>query len=240
MGGGMGGEAGWDGSALWGGGGGYGGGTGGTGGMGGLGSIKSAGIFGKMGRFSQSTGGKIAGGSALVGYSMYQGARSGGQSQGRSIGAGIVGGLGAAALGAGLTGGFSAAMVSGGVMTAGTAGATATGGTALGAMGGLGGVLAAIPVWGWIALGIMLTVGALMMSSGKKQSQTTSQTQINENRISSKIEVTNKNLEIINRNLIALRTDIRTYILPASAYFAEKRNVLEENFALMSRRGFQG
>jgi hypothetical protein len=53
--------------------------------------------------------------------------------------------------------------------------------------------------------------------------------------VASRIDVTNAKLELINRNLIALRQDL-TYILPQSAYFAEKRN-LEDNFSLDSRRG---
>jgi TP901 family phage tail tape measure protein len=53
--------------------------------------------------------------------------------------------------------------------------------------------------------------------------------------IGTKIDVSNKQLQLVNRNLIALRSDIRTFILPESAYFAEKSSV-DDMFALDSRR----
>ena len=116
-------------------------------------------------------------------------------------------------------------------------------------------------VGGSLASGVMGGVGSMLMSSGnpygmvaglaltmlsglfvkkKKQEERTIETQVNEGMVASKIDVTNKSLEIVNRNLIGLRTDIRTYILPSSAYFSEKLGLQEEEFALMSRRGFLG
>ena len=55
-------------------------------------------------------------------------------------------------------------------------------------------------------------------------------------RIGSKIDVTNNQLQNVNRNLIALKTTMETYILPESSYFSEKRN-LEDEFAISSKRG---
>ncbi|MHA1864935.1 MAG: phage tail tape measure protein [Candidatus Heimdallarchaeaceae archaeon] len=54
--------------------------------------------------------------------------------------------------------------------------------------------------------------------------------------VTSRIDVTNKQLQIVNRNLLALKNVIETYMLPESAYFAEKRNI-EDQFSLNARRG---
>lgn len=92
---------------------------------------------------------------------------------------------------------------------------------------------------GWIGLGIMALGMAAGLFGGKKSSQSSIENKTTETKLSSKIDVTNKNLEIINRNLLALKSSIETYILPSSAYFAEKRGI-EDQFALFSRRGFMG
>jgi hypothetical protein len=70
----------------------------------------------------------------------------------------------------------------------------------------------------------------------KKQKNTTTSSSTADAQIASKINVTNRNLEIINRNLVALRSDVRTYMLPGSAYFSTKRS-LDDEFALDSMRG---
>jgi len=54
--------------------------------------------------------------------------------------------------------------------------------------------------------------------------------------VTSRIDITNKQLQIVNRNLLALKNVIETYMLPESAYFAEKRNI-EDQFSLNARRG---
>jgi len=154
----------------------------------------------------------------MTGYSAYQSARAGGIPQGQSIGAGVMGGIGA------MSGMVAAGVSAGGFLGGATA---ATTGTLLG-MG---------PV-GWVILGIAATVGAILMSTmgSKKATQTSIDTRTTENKLSSKIDITNKQLEYVNRNLIAMRSDIRTYILPQSAYWSEK-NSLEAEFSLASRRG---
>lgn len=161
--------------------------------------------------------------SALTGYGMYQGA-GGKQGGGYAVGAGITGGLGALAM-TGAMMGFGAG--AGGIFagTAGMAGA--------GALAGLGFV---VPLIGLALLGLSLYLAS---KGNKKLAQTSVETRTTENRVASKIDVTNKNLEIINRNLVALRSDIQTYILPASVYFAEKRN-LDDEFSLSSRRAYGG
>ncbi len=114
-------------------------------------------------------------------------------------------------------------MGAGGAMFAGSLAAQAASGAA--AMG---------PV-GWIGLALM-AIGMAAGIFGKKGGLQTSMVEKTaENKVASKIDVTNKNLEIINRNLVAMRSDL-TYILPASAYFAEKRGI-DDIFALNSTRG---
>jgi uncharacterized membrane protein YtjA (UPF0391 family) len=148
--------------------------------------------------------------SALTGYSAYQSA--GGGSNG--IGSGIMAGAGSLAL-LGATMGFG--------------GAAATATTAAGA-------LVAMP-WLLPVLGIALLMGSQMFNS-KTQTSTTTSTQ--ENAVSSKIEVSNKQLELVNRNLVALKTTITTYLLPSSAYFSSKSNNIEDEYSVMSKAGYLG
>ena len=161
--------------------------------------------------------------SAMTGYSAYQSARAGGVSQGQSIASGVLTGASGLAIAGGALG-----------MAAGQFGLAM--GSGMGLMGSVGVGLAAIPIAGWIALGIGAIGVALGMFGGKRSKQESSQTSTTENRVASKIDISNKNLEIINRNLLGLKSAIETYMLPSSAYFAEKRG-LEDNFSLHMRRG---
>jgi hypothetical protein len=90
---------------------------------------------------------------------------------------------------------------------------------------------------GWVIaiLGALLMIGSMFMK-GKAAEQKSSETKDTESRVSSKIDITNKQLEIVNRNLVALKNTITTYILPSSVYFAEKMG-LDEQFAVNARRG---
>ena len=51
----------------------------------------------------------------------------------------------------------------------------------------------------------------------------------------SKVEQSNQQLQIVNRNLVALR-QVMEFVLPDSAYFSEKENI-EDNFSINARRG---
>jgi hypothetical protein len=114
--------------------------------------------------------------------------------------------------------------------------AAGTGATVGGGLLGIG-TMNAWNVVGWI---ILIVAAVLMLASlfmkGKKSEQSSSETRTTEAKVSSKIDITNKQLEIVNRNLVALKNTITTYILPSSAYFAEKMG-LDEQFAVNSRRG---
>lgn len=64
------------------------------------------------------------------------------------------------------------------------------------------------------------------------------QTTVEEFRIASKIDVTNKELQIVNRNLVALQNAFETFVLPTSSFFSEKPGpAIESAFSINSRRG---
>ncbi len=108
-------------------------------------------------------------------------------------------------------------------------------GTTQGLLGGAGGALTSLAPFlgpfGAVA-GAALTIASFF--GGKKK--VTEETQEQTVQIASRINVTNKKLDIVNRNLVALRAVFETYVLPDSAYFSESRN-LADQFSLQSRRG---
>ena len=179
-----------------------------------------------LGGLSLGTVGGMFGSSALA-----YGAAGGG-------GAGAMGAVGSAALGVGMLGGFSQALLAGGFMNAGAAGMMGSGiglGTAGGGiMGGIGGVLAAIPVWGWLALGAGLLVGSMLMKKDPEFRREEMRDQTSQ--IASRIDVTNNHLEWVNRNLVALRQEL-TYIMPQSFYFSQRDE--SEEFGVGAQRGAQ-
>ena len=113
------------------------------------------------------------------------------------------------------------------------AGAGGGGGVAGGIMGGVGGALMMIPGWGQIA-GMALMMGSSLMGKMKSKTEVTESQRTLQ--ITSRINVTNKKLDIVNRNLVELKNTMETYLLPGSAYFAEKRNI-EDQYSLHARRG---
>ena len=80
--------------------------------------------------------------------------------------------------------------------------------------------------------GIGLTIASFFTSQKKVQNETKEQTF----QLASRIDVSNKKLEFINRNLVALTDVMTSYVLPSSAYFSESRN-LSDQFSIQSRRG---
>jgi hypothetical protein len=72
----------------------------------------------------------------------------------------------------------------------------------------------------------------------KGAKQTSTSTQTSETKVGSKIDLSNKKLELINRNLIALKNTMETYALNSSSYLAEKTGTIDANFALSARRSF--
>ncbi len=162
--------------------------------------------------------------SSATGSAQYFTAITTASAQGAATYAAAIGGAGAVS---GVTG--AAAGAAGAGAAAGAAGA----GAAAGAAGGgalFAGAAAAAPIIGLVAL----AVGAFFLldaQSKKQQRGTKVETRSQTRQISSKIEITNKQLENVNRNLVALREEI-TFILPESAFFAEN-----DDFSRSARRG---
>jgi len=174
------------------------------------------------GQFYSKTGGGGGGGinigqaaiqGALTGYSAYSSARAGGAPGWAAMGSGIMGGLG------GIAGGIAGSM-----------GALAASGAVVAPLLGMG------PL-GWTVLAAGLIIGSVMMGSmfNKKQVSTQVETKTMEQSLASRIDVSNSKLELINRNLVALRTTMETYIMPSSYYFSAARNI-EDEFSLSARR----
>jgi len=131
---------------------------------------------------------------------------------------------------AGIAGGIGAGMLmAGSAAAAGIAAGTVTSG--VGVLGTIGAANAWNPV-GWALLAVAAVLTVIGMSRGKKkwqQEEITEQTK----QITSKIDVSNSELQWVNRNLVALRQEL-TYILPRSAYFSEQ---VSDNFSVDAQRG---
>ncbi len=99
------------------------------------------------------------------------------------------------------------------------------GGAMSGAMAGmtLGGPIGAV-------------LGGLYGAIRGGQSKTTEEIQNQTFQVSSRLEVSNKQLQMVNRNLVALRSEL-TFILKPSSYFSEKSGGLEDEFSLASKMG---
>lgn len=89
---------------------------------------------------------------------------------------------------------------------------------------------------GPIGTAVGAIVGGIYGGIMSGQSKTTEAWEQSTIKITSKIAISNKHLEMVNRNLVALKNTLEAYILPDSAYFSEKRNLSDE-FSLASRRG---
>ena len=153
-------------------------------------------------------------------------------------------GEGIGAVGGGLLSGYSSYQAAGG------AGGSLS--TAAGITGALGGAALGLHTLGFMGagtasaaglgamlgpVGIALMVGAMIFSALSKTKSSSSSEQQSTKQVSSKIDVTNNKLDLVNRNLIALRGTMETYMLPDSAYFTEKRLLLEDQFSIDARRG---
>lgn len=164
------------------------------------------------------------------------------QAQASSVTRGQALGVGLGALGMGFSSFQSAGGSQGSLgIPAGITGALGGLGMGLSSLGfgmgaGASGLAAAIgPLLG--PIGLALGVGSLLFSGFSKTKQNTVDEKTQEKQLTSRIDVTNSKLDLVNRNLIALRATMETFILPDSAYFAEKRVTLEDQFSVDSRRG---
>lgn len=130
---------------------------------------------------------------------------------------GIMGGLASASLGA--LGGFGGGPFGGGVK-----------GSIFGALGGIASAINPI-----IGAGVGL-LGGLFGLFRRPKSTTTVREETKDFQVASRVDVTNNKLDIVNRNLVALKQSFDTFVLPESAAFATK-NSIEDNFSLAARRG---
>lgn len=96
------------------------------------------------------------------------------------------------------------------------------------------GMLAAMGPIG-LAIGAVLLIASLFMKGAK---QTSTQSQTSETKVGSKIDISNKQLQLVNRNLLALKNSLETFALTNSAYFAEKSGSIDANFALSAKRSY--
>ena len=103
-------------------------------------------------------------------------------------------------------------------------GATAQGALAGGQLGG---------GYGAIIGGALGFLGSLFH---KPKTTVDIQEQTKQFQVSSRIDVTNKKLDTVNRNLVALKQTFETIVLPDSAFLGTKRS-LEDQFSVNSRRG---
>ncbi len=138
--------------------------------------------------------------------------------------------------------GLTGAQLIGGGLTAGLAGFSgfqAAGGGGWGALrGGLAGAGSALMAFGGpigMAVGGLMTLGSMFIKGQQDPGQPPNTSTTENFSVTSRIDVTNKQLMMVNRNLVALRQEL-TYILPESAFFSEK-NTLEDNFAVSMQRG---
>jgi hypothetical protein len=89
---------------------------------------------------------------------------------------------------------------------------------------------------GMVGMGLSL-VGTIMNLFGGSKTKTQVQTQKETFQVSSKIDITNKRLEMINRDVRAIKQTFETYILQESAYFSE--STVSERFGIDSKRLLQ-
>lgn len=112
--------------------------------------------------------------------------------------------------GGGFLGGAGKGLGAAGALYGAYQGGSPIGGALSGAMAGA--------MFGPIGMGVGAIVGGLLGAFGSKKD--TPETQEQTNQITSKIEITNKKLDITNRNLSAIRDKATPYALPESHYFS--------------------
>jgi len=107
--------------------------------------------------------------------------------------------------------------------------------------GGLTGAMSGAQLGSMIMPGIGTAIGAIaggilgFLGKKDKKDEAGKEQTI---RVTSKIDVTNKELQMVNRNLVGIRRGFEGYIMPESAYFRE-RNSTESRFQLSELRGLQ-
>ena len=110
-----------------------------------------------------------------------------------------------------------------------------------GLMGGFGGAMSGASMGSMLLPGIGTALGAItggilgFLGKGDKKGEAGDEQTV---RVTSKIDITNKELQMVNRNLIGIRRGFEGYIMPESAYFRERTQV-ESRFQLNEMRGLQ-
>jgi len=116
---------------------------------------------------------------------------------------------------------------------AGTAGGLQGVGAGLMMIGMMGG-----PATYWLAGVGMAMEGAgslmQMFAKGGESTQISEQTRVETKQVASKLDISNKQLELVNRNLVSLKESME-YIMTSSYYFRERN--LTDRFAIDSQRG---
>lgn len=115
-------------------------------------------------------------------------------------------------------------------------GAYQRGGTMAGVMGGVGAGMMGMGALGMGAaflgpLGLAIGIATMTGMFDKSKSWSKTETKEQTNQVTSKLDITNAQLKIVNRNLVALKEEM-TFTMPSSFYFSE-----EDKFSINSRRG---
>lgn len=115
------------------------------------------------------------------------------------------------------------------------------GGAAQGALAAAPAALAAlaIPVIGPIVAGAILIGGAIF---GARRRRDTVEVQESKDtiKITSRLDITNKELRVVNRNLVALKQSFEGFVLPESFFFSARRGTtIQDQVLIASQMGLQ-
>jgi len=107
----------------------------------------------------------------------------------------------------------------------------------LGSLWMMGGAMAGPAGAPAMILGALMVVGGMLVDAftdAGDTTKTTIETRTQTKQVTSRIDHTNKQLELVNRNLLALKDEL-TYIMQQSFYFRERD--VEDRFAIDAQRG---
>ena len=116
-------------------------------------------------------------------------------------------------------------------------------------MGALGGAMAGWQIgslFGPVGMGVGALIGGIagglsswLGGKSRKKEEPKSVTKERVINIESQLKITNRSLDIINRNIVGIRRDLEGYMMPESYYFRARRGTnLADNFATGMSRGY--